>query len=361
MSVLEVRLDHRLGPFRLEVELALGREIGVLFGPSGAGKSLVLRLIAGLERPRQGRVALAGRVLTQTPGGPFLAPRLRRIGLVPQQLALFPHLTVLQNVAYGLRGSGRLEQARGWMECMRLKGLEERFPAQLSGGQRQRVALARALAPGPELLLLDEPFSALDGPLRRSLRRELKRLQRQAEIPVLYVTHQIEDVSALGSRVFLMIEGRLAGRLSPEELWRSAFQAEAWSVLGWGNLVRGEVSRRSGQTFLLWPGGRLELAEESARPGPAAAFVAPQDVKLLYPDLPVDPQLAANVMEGRVLEHLPVGHAHTLYVEACGLQWHIEFATHSYRGLQLEEGSAVRIAVRPAAVSVLAPAGQEGR
>jgi molybdate transport system ATP-binding protein len=344
----EAAVEHQLGDFRLEVELALEREIGVLFGPSGAGKTLTLRILAGLLSPRRGEFRLGGRRLFQFPGGPSVPAHARRIGLVHQHLALFPHLSVLENVAYGLRGVQRDRRARVWLQRMRLGGLESRYPGELSGGQQQRVALARALAPEPELLLLDEPFSALDGPLRRGLRRELKALQRETGIPLLYVTHHLEDLCALGRRVFFLRAGRLVGSFPVGRLWEAGAQAGVWSALGWGTVIQGIVECRAGESVsrLCWPGGALELAAAGVPEGPATALVAPQVVKILYPGLPVDPQLAANVMEGTVLERYQVGSTCTLHVEAAGLHWHVEFPSDSYRDLDLREGASLRISVR---------------
>ncbi|MEW5814287.1 MAG: ABC transporter ATP-binding protein [Spirochaetota bacterium] len=349
----EASLEHRVGHFHLELELSLNREIGVLFGPSGAGKSLTLRLLAGLTNPSRGRLQLGDRLLMQVPGRTLLPPRRRRIGLVHQDLSLFPHMTVLENVAYGVRGSKGKREAQDWIERMHLSGLEERYPEKLSGGQKQRVALARALAAGPELLLLDEPFSALDNPLKRGLRRELKRLQRETGIPVLYVTHHIEDVCALGRKIFLIRDGKLKGSFPVEHLWQAGSQAVAWSALGWGNLIRGEVLKKAGGTWLVWGEGALQLSPVVELTGPVSAFIPPQEVKLLYPDIPVDPQLAVNVMEARVVERYFVGNICTLYVFAAGLNWHLEFPISSYKNLDLHEGAGVQISVRPRVISLL--------
>jgi molybdate transport system ATP-binding protein len=354
-AFLEARLEHRLGSFHLQVELSLEREIGVLFGPSGAGKSLTLRALAGLLTPARGRIHMGARQLLATPGGINLPARRRRIGMVHQELSLFPHLTVLENVAYGLRELKALPVARSWLERMHLAGLEGRYPAQLSGGQQQRVALARALAPRPELLLLDEPFSALDSPLRRGLRRELKALQRETGVPVLYVTHHIEDVCALGQRILPIRDGRLLGSFPVARLWEAGTQVDVWCALGWGNVIYGRIERHQAAVRLRWAGGSLQLPPMVPPRRRAAVFVPPQQVKLLYPDIPVDPQLAANVMPGRVVERFQVGNTCTLYVDAAGRHWHLEFPAASYRDLSLGEGAAVRLSVRPGAVTLLQP------
>lgn len=203
-----VPAEHGNTP-RLDARFEAGAGITVLFGPSGAGKSTCLYAIAGLLKPRRGRIALGETVLTDTERGVFVAPHRRRIALVFQSLALFPHLTAEENVAYGMPGAKERPAAREWLERMKVPHLAKRKPATFSGGEAQRVALARALASFPQLLLLDEPFSALDVPLRRELGQELKRWAHELSVPTLLVTHDREDAQALGSAVIPIEAGRI--------------------------------------------------------------------------------------------------------------------------------------------------------
>jgi molybdate transport system ATP-binding protein len=196
-----------------------------LFGPSGAGKTLTMQAIAGLLRPDAGRIAVDGRVLFDHDAGIDVPPRHRRLVYLFQDYALFPHLTVRQNIAFGLR-RGWLNwhggtwwnrrdlpaQAQRWVHAFHLDRLLDRYPAQLSGGQRQRVALARALSIDPGLLLLDEPMSALDVDLRVHMRAELAQLQRDIDIPTVLITHDPADVEALADEVFRIAQGRIQGR-----------------------------------------------------------------------------------------------------------------------------------------------------
>lgn len=194
-------------------------EIGVLIGPSGCGKTSVLRAIAGLERPQGGRIVLDGRVLSEPATATHVAPEQRRIGMVFQDYALFPHLSVAQNVAFGLHGLPRAERDARVSRLLDLVGLghaAQRAPHQLSGGQQQRIALARALAPQPELLLLDEPFSSLDVDLRERLAHELRAILRQTGTTALFVTHDQLEAFALGDAIGVMHRGRL-------EQWASAY------------------------------------------------------------------------------------------------------------------------------------------
>ncbi|MGN6738992.1 ABC transporter ATP-binding protein [Dyella sp.] len=208
-------------PFSLELAFRSDSPRVVLFGPSGSGKSLTLRAIAGLMRPDAGHVGVRGRTLFDDFRGVDVPARARRIGYVFQDYALFPHLTVAQNVAFGLTSGLRQpsrrnvpEAARRWLDAFELEGLANRYPAQISGGQQQRVALARALAPQPELLLLDEPFAALDPPLRGRLRDELVALQSRLDVQLLVITHDPADVEALGQHVLEIREGRLYRNLA---------------------------------------------------------------------------------------------------------------------------------------------------
>lgn len=357
---LEARFIKTIGSFRLDVELSMEQEIAVLFGPSGSGKSQTLRLLAGLSRPDGGTLRLNGRELLRCPGGRWTAPRDRKIGLVFQDLSLFPHLTVRDNVAYGIGGRNRKARAEAWLERCRLTGYEDRFPHQLSGGQRQRAALARAMAPEPDLLLLDEPFSALDAPLRSSLRRELKRLHRETGTPVLYVTHQIEDVCALGDRIFFLRDGRIARQMPVGDLWNSSSQGGLWETLGWGNLIQGSVEAARGGLWLSWPHGRLELPPSTTLRGAVTAFIAPHHLKILYPDLPVSPQLAMNTMEGTVAERLDLGSTQRIYMHAAGFQWQMECPAQAYRNLELEEGALIKFSVMPRDICLLEKARENG-
>ena len=193
---------------RLEVELSIDTGFTVVTGPSGAGKSTLLSALAGLLRPQQGRVVVGGDVLVDIEAGVFVPPHRRRVGLVFQSLALFPHLSVIDNVAFGVDVGDRLATARGWLERMWVGELAGRAPSTLSGGEAQRVALARALAARPRLLLLDEPFSALDVPLRRTLGTELRALVHETGLPTILVTHDVDD-AALGDRRLRMDAGRV--------------------------------------------------------------------------------------------------------------------------------------------------------
>lgn len=222
---LRKRFEARKQQFELDVQFQSDARRLVLFGSSGAGKSLTLKMIAGLETPAEGHIHWQGEVLFDRQAGIDLSPQRRALAYVFQDYALFPHLTVVQNIAFGLhRGLGnprravRHEAVARWLEAFRLGPVADQYPDQLSGGQRQRTALARSLVIEPRALLLDEPFAALDRPLRKHLRQELSELLDQLAMPLILITHDEEDVAALADAVICIENGRVGNAQSTREL-----------------------------------------------------------------------------------------------------------------------------------------------
>ena len=204
------------GHVRVHARFEVPPGVTVLYGPSGSGKSTCLAAVAGLVPLARGRIALGDEVLSDAAARVHRPVHLRRVGMVFQSLALFPHLSVEQNVAYGLPRDAAAGKAQQWLERMKVATLGARHPSTLSGGEAQRVALARALASEPKALLLDEPFSALDVALRRELGAELKALIAELKIPTLLVTHDRDDARALGERVVLLDVGQVVGEGTPD-------------------------------------------------------------------------------------------------------------------------------------------------
>ncbi len=202
--------------FTLDVVFTATTQRVVLFGPSGAGKSLTLQAIAGLLRPDEGKITLHGNALFDSKLEVDLKPQARKVAYLFQDYALFPHLNVRQNIGFGLQRGWFNPRARSshaqidyWLDALELRGVAGSYPAQLSGGQKQRVALARALVAQPQLLLLDEPFSALDSTLRQRMRLELSELQTRLDIPMVLITHDPDDVAAFGDQVVQISDGRV--------------------------------------------------------------------------------------------------------------------------------------------------------
>jgi len=282
------------GPIPLAVELACApHEVVALIGPSGSGKTTILRAVAGLYRPAEGEIRCNGVVWLDTKLRKHVEPQRRRVGLVFQDYALFPHLTALDNVRIALghvsRG-GRGDRARELLEQVRLAGLEHRRPADLSGGQRQRVALARALAREPAVLLLDEPFSAVDQMTREKLIEELALLRLGISVPTLLVTHDLSDAGALADRMYIISKGRTLQSGPPLEITTRPVNREVARLVGQRNLFRGRVlggvPGQPQRVALEWAGRRLEV-ETKGHPVPTGEvdwMVPPSHVVWHRPD-----------------------------------------------------------------------------
>ena len=216
---LRIDVEHTLGELTLHVDCALWAPWTVLFGPSGAGKTSLLRVLGGLTRPHRGRVVLHGRTLADSSYGMWVGPAQREIGFVTQRPTLFPNLNVSANVAFGLRGLSRQsseERVAQMLELFHAGQLARRMPADLSGGERQRVALARALAPQPKLLLLDEPFTALDADLKVLILDRLNHWLAEHKAPALYVSHDVAEAFQIASDVMVIERGQIQAQGTPE-------------------------------------------------------------------------------------------------------------------------------------------------
>jgi ABC-type sulfate/molybdate transport systems ATPase subunit len=238
---LEVAIEKQVSSFRLAVEFTADRIPIGLLGPSGSGKSMTLRAIAGLETPDRGRIVLHGRVLFDSEKGINLPARERRIGLLFQNYALFPHLTVSENIAFGLRHLPRPEQARRidhQLAAAHLSDLASRYPGSLSGGEQQRVALARALAVEPEALLLDEPFSALDTHLRSALERQLREMLGTYQGSTVFVSHNLEEAYRICGDIVVLDDGAVAASGPKEEIFRHPPTLEVARLTGCKNFSR---------------------------------------------------------------------------------------------------------------------------
>src|SRR5918992_1408571 len=259
-----------------DAELCVERgEFLALLGPSGCGKTTLLRLIAGFERPDAGSVTVGE---TQVAGpGCFVAPERRRIGMVFQDYALFPHLTVEDNVAFGLGRRPREERDALTRRTLELVGLQHKarsYPHELSGGERQRVALARALAPEPEVVLLDEPFSSLDASLRADLRREVRDVLDEAGATAVFVTHDQEEALSIADELVVMAEGRVLQAGTPHQVYRAPATREVAALVGESNFLAGEVRNGVAHT----PIGRLSAP--GLIDGPIELMFRPESVRL---------------------------------------------------------------------------------
>ncbi|MYD92466.1 MAG: ABC transporter ATP-binding protein [Chloroflexi bacterium] len=254
------------------LEIATGTLLALL-GPSGCGKTTLLRLIAGLERPHHGTIEVAGRTVESD--SVHLPPERRQVGLVFQEYALFPHLSVEDNVAFGLpRGLERAARAKEMLGQVGLDGLGTRMPHELSGGQQQRVALARALAPGPRLIMLDEPFSNLDPALREGVRREVRQVLRAADATAIIVTHDQEEALSLADEVAVMMDGRILQQAAPAELYRRPASRRVAEFVGDINVIEGRAIGRAVVCDL----GTISVLDDLY--GPADVLIRPEALQL---------------------------------------------------------------------------------
>ena len=372
--MLSVDIRLQLSEFALEVAWTADERVVALVGPSGSGKSLTLHGIAGLIRPDVGRIVVDQRSLFDSARHVEVPARARRIGYVFQGYALFPHLSVADNVAYGLKDHPRRERARRTAEVLERLGITDlarRFPGEISGGQQQRVALGRALAVNPALLLLDEPFSALDAPLRRRLRREIAQLMREWGIPTVVVTHDLADVAHLADRVVVYDQGRVLEAAPTADLFARPSSARVAELLGLRNLLWGTVVESTKDRITLnWQGQTLEAANTPALgflppTGARVPFlVRPESVRLIRKDRPgPDPERHMNVMAGDVVGELDEGAAWCLLwrrsrdgTPADSHDLEIEIPKLVYELLQVARIRQWHVSIHRGAIQVLAPA-----
>jgi molybdate transport system ATP-binding protein len=224
-----IKLKKKVSGFSLDVEWDMDNELLVLFGHSGSGKSMTLQLIAGLADPDEGRICFNERVLFDDSLKINLPPQSRSVGYVFQDRVLFPHMTARENIGYGLKNGNKIEKNRKIDEMFKLlylEGLENKYPAQISGGEKQRVTLARALIGRPEVLLLDEPFSALDNTLRIEMRDLLRDIKHRFNVPIILVSHDMLEAYSIADKIVLYTQGRVARFGTPQEIFSNPLSSE---------------------------------------------------------------------------------------------------------------------------------------
>jgi ABC-type Fe3+/spermidine/putrescine transport system ATPase subunit len=344
----------------VSLELARG-EIFTLLGPSGCGKTTTLRLVAGLEQPDGGEIVLRDRLVASVPRRTFVAPHRRNLGMVFQSYAIWPHMTVLENVAYplqlrGVRRAVIRERVAAILELVGLAGLEARPATLLSGGQMQRLALCRALVYEPDLLLLDEPFSNLDAKLREQMRVELKLLQRRLGVTVLFVTHDQVEALSLSDRIAVMRGGRVEQVGAPRALYERPASAFVRDFLGQTVILRGTVKELAGATVAVAMDGPLAGATLCGRAAPDAALAAGAPVHLAIrpEDIAVAPADAgtpadANAIAGTIEALLFVGDRYEARVALGGDQRVLLLLS---RGRAWREGQRVELGLAPDLASV---------
>jgi molybdate transport system ATP-binding protein len=354
--VIEARIELPLARFPLRVDLKLGGGVTALMGPSGSGKTSLLESIAGLRRAARGRIALEGERWLDSDAGLRLAPDRRRVGYVPQDAGLFPHLCVRGNVRFGLRDEAAAESA---IDTLEIRDLLVRYPVSLSGGERQRVALARALATRPRLLLLDEPLASLDVALRQRILPYLVRIRDRWQVPCLYVTHNVGEALAVAERLILLQDGAVQADGPPPELLAVASRSRE-AEEGLENLLAGRVAGHDpegGVTRIELSGGStLNVTLASDRPAgqPVTLSVRAEDV--LVAVQPVRGLSARNVFPARIAAVERTGPDVTLRCsqeDGDGPTWFARVTPAAVSALGLAAGTRVWLAVKSHSVRIV--------
>ncbi|MFN7998227.1 MAG: ABC transporter ATP-binding protein [Bryobacteraceae bacterium] len=344
---IEIAADFRLA--------LAGHTVMVLFGPSGAGKSTVLRAVAGLERPDTGEIRCGDDVWFDSERSIHVAPQKRRVGYLSQDYALFPHLTVMANVEYGLMegdGATRRKIAGELLERFDLGIVGGRHPRELSGGQKQRVALARTLARQPQVLLLDEPLSALDAPTRVRMRTELRHLLAGLQAPAIVVTHDRAEALMLGDTIAIMIGGALRQSGPVDHVFDSPSDIDIAEVLGIETICPARVLSRSGGLMTLEIGAARLLAIDIPEPGSEVFACIRAESVIVERNLPGNPTSARNHLPARVASVIPEG-ALARVVLDCGFRLTAIVTRQAEEELRLRPGEDVVAVVKATTIRVL--------
>ncbi|MEX1173148.1 MAG: ABC transporter ATP-binding protein [Chloroflexota bacterium] len=354
---LDVERRYRRGQTieaAFDLDLAAAETL-VLFGPSGSGKTTILRCLAGLERPDRGRIVVGGRPWVDVQAGVHVSPQRRRVGYLPQGFALFPHLTVRQNLAYGMDGPPAARAARldELVTILGLTGLEERRPGAISGGQQQRVALGRAIARDPVLLLLDEPLAALDLPTREGLRLELRGLLRRLQTPAVVVTHDRTEALVLGDRIAVLIDGRIRQTGKPDDVFNRPADAEVAAATGVETIARGRVETVDDGLVTVRVGdARLAALADVAVGQEVVVSIRPEDVLIV----PVEEDLsfvsARNHLVGTLLAVDPLGPLVRLQLD-CGFPLVAYVTRQAREELGIEAGQRLAAMIKAPSVHVI--------
>jgi molybdate transport system ATP-binding protein len=361
--MLDVRVKKQLGSgnahaLTIDVTLKVSGGVTVLFGSSGAGKTSILRAIAGVVTPDEGRISLGERVYYDSSAGISLPMQQRRLGYVFQHHTLFPHLTAEQNALYGAKADSKRfarERVRALFEMLAIRDTAARYPHELSGGEQQRVALARALATDPMLMLMDEPLSAVDVATRSRLLEEISAIQQQSGIPFLYVTHNPSEAVRLGNNMIVIDQGKVVQEGAPLEIFNAPKTAPVARVVGTENVFIGKIARHEsedGITVIVAGSCLIELPYNGMPVGSQVTVgVRSEDIIISREHL--TQTSARNVLAGKIrsvitdLDKVEI-------IAHCGLDLKVSVTRAAVRSLHLEVGSEIYLLIKARAIHVLA-------
>jgi ABC-type sugar transport system ATPase subunit len=357
MSLILKNVSKSYGPTKvlrdISFELVDG-EVMVLLGPSGAGKSKILEIIAGIETLDSGEVIINGRDVSSTP------TRKRGMGFVFQDYLLFPHKTVYENIAFGLKmkNEKNVKQKVGEIaKDMRVEMLLDRYPNQISGGQQQRVALARALVINPSLLLFDEPLSSLDQRVREQLRRAFKKIQKKRKVTTLYVTHDYVEAIALADKIAILKGGKILQADSPDEVFYKPNSVEVAEFTGMKNIFTGVVKKSSSSgSVIVLKDTQIHVDKEFPK-GRVTVCIRPESIMFIRPD---KPYTFENSFEGKIDEVESFGSSmQRIAVSVDGQVFYINVPNHVVEKMGLAFGKNVKISLKKEKIHVL-PKGKGG-
>ncbi|RKL66351.1 ABC transporter [Salipaludibacillus neizhouensis] len=321
--MLEVSLKKSYSPFHLNMSFEADKGITSILGPSGCGKSLTLQALAGIAKPDEGRIVMNGQTWFDSHERVFWKPQQRQVGFLFQNYALFPHLTVSQNIAYGLKGlpkSTVSERVNTWLKTIRLEGFEKRYPSQLSGGQSQRVALARSMITEPQLLLLDEPFSALDQQIRGSLEEDLLRvIGSEFHGVVLFVTHNIEEAYRVSDKILLFNDGKVIQSGERRDVLRIPQSKKAAEIVGCENVFPVTSSKEIGNDTEVESVGHFLQVSRTKISRPVYIGIRSYDVLLTK-----SKDASFNCLEGTVVQIVEGVNNYSFTISTGGLEVKVE-------------------------------------
>lgn len=361
--MLEISLRKQLEDFEVGVNLSLDEELLVLFGPSGAGKTMILKMISGIVKPDDGRVVSGGEVLFDSSSRVNVPVRNRKVGYLFQDYALFPHMTVEENIAYGIEGPSVSagKKVSELMGLMRLVGLEKRYPHELSGGQKQRTALARTLAAEPRVLLLDEPFSALDYQVREKLRADLLNIHRVYPITTILVTHDLEEAFMLGKKIAVINNGLIEQSGTREDVFYRPKTRNVARFMGVRNIFAGIATGLEDSNILIdTPDiGVIKAPRPTGAkfsPGQEVSFcIRPEEILVIRPDRVLG-KVQDNILECDITGSIGKGSTHILYLETGQgrTPLKVELPNFVVRKLELAVGRQVKVSLKKENIWVIA-------
>lgn len=364
-TLITVAIKKQFSEFTLECEAAFGAEVTAIFGPSGSGKTTLLNCIAGLVNPDEGEIVFSGSTLFSSKNKKHVPPEKRRFGYVFQDSALFPHMSVHENILYGYRltpSQYRKTDPEFLIELLQLSPLLKRSVIHLSGGERQRVALARALAASPDLLLLDEPLASLDGGFRGVIIEHLKQIRRELNTPMIYVSHSISEVMALADHALVLVDGKIVANGRASQILVNPRVHSIADYAAFENLLEAEViliNSDEGLAEIQVGNERIIAPDVFRQPGERViASVRAGDI-IISRDIP--PQISArNILKARIEEIHHVGSRVLVYTDI-GTRLIAEITPGSLRTMNLEEGQDIYLIIKTNSVMVLDTASQSLR